>query len=304
MEEMLKIEHLTKIYGKRRVVDDATFSVSAGEVFGFLGPNGAGKTTTIKMVMGFLFPDAGEITIAGYNLRKNYEKAMASLGGIVENPEMFKEFSGRKNIEMYARIHGKISKERIDQVIRLVGMDSRANDKVKKYSLGMKQRIGLAQALVHEPKLLILDEPTNGLDPAGIKELREILKSLAHDHGVAVMVSSHQLSEMQLMCDRVGIIDHGRLLGVKSVEGLMHADSACYRFRVGEEDKAEECLGAYADKIVAKTEHTLDIAVSEKDVPSLTAALVTAGVSIYGIEKVEQSLEDAFINITGGGKIE
>lgn len=129
-----------------------TLSVKAGEVFGFLGPNGAGKTTTIKMVMGFLYPDSGEIRICGYSLKKHYEKAMAHIGGIVENPEMFKEFSGRKNIEMYARIHGGIDKKRIDEVIELVGMTARANEKVKKYSLGMKQRICLAQSLGARPE--------------------------------------------------------------------------------------------------------------------------------------------------------
>ena len=305
MEELLTINHLIKTFGKRRVVDDVSFSVQSGEVFGFLGPNGAGKTTTIKMVMGFLFPDSGDISICGYSLKHKYEKAMAHIGGIVENPEMFKEFSGRKNIEMYARIHGNIKKERIDEVIELVGMTARANEKIKKYSLGMKQRICLAQSLVHSPQVLILDEPTNGLDPAGIKELREILKKLAHEKGVAVLVSSHQLSEMQLMCDRVGIINHGQLLGVKSVHDLTQtAQGERHRFRVGDAKKAKAILSEYQDKIIETAEHVLILQITEDKVPAITALLAGAGVPIYGIEKVEQSLEDAFMNITGGGSIE
>ncbi|MCI8332744.1 MAG: ABC transporter ATP-binding protein [Clostridiales bacterium] len=305
MEELLTINHLIKTFGKRRVVDDVSFSVQSGEVFGFLGPNGAGKTTTIKMVMGFLFPDSGDISICGYSLKNKYEKAMAHIGGIVENPEMFKEFSGRKNIEMYARIHGHIEKKRIDEVIDLVGMSARANEKVKKYSLGMKQRICLAQSLVHSPRVLILDEPTNGLDPAGIKELREILKKLAHEKGIAVLVSSHQLSEMQLMCDRVGIIDHGQLLGTKSVHELTQSSQGeRYRFRVGDTEKAKSLLQEYQDKICETAEHILIMQIAEEEVPAITALLAGAGVPIYGIEKIEQSLEDAFMNITGGGNIE
>lgn len=306
MEELLTVTHLTKSFGKRRVVDDVTLSVKAGEVFGFLGPNGAGKTTTIKMVMGFLYPDSGEIRICGYSLKKHYEKAMAHIGGIVENPEMFKEFSGRKNIEMYARIHGGIDKKRIDEVIELVGMTARANEKVKKYSLGMKQRICLAQSLVHDPKVLILDEPTNGLDPAGIKELREVLKQLAHEKGVAVVVSSHQLSEMQLMCDRVAIIDKGQLLGVKSVEALTHAQGkGAYRFRVGDLERARQAMTeAEQKKIIKEEDGALILEITEEEVPALTAAVSGAGVPIFGIEKIEQSLEDAFISITGGGSIE
>ncbi|MCI8589634.1 MAG: ABC transporter ATP-binding protein [Clostridiales bacterium] len=305
MEELLTINHLIKTFGKRRVVDDVSFIVQSGEVFGFLGPNGAGKTTTIKMVMGFLFPDSGDISICGYSLKQKYEKAMAHIGGIVENPEMFKEFSGRKNIEMYARIHGNIKKERIDEVIELVGMSNRANEKIKKYSLGMKQRICLAQSLVHGPKVLILDEPTNGLDPAGIKELREILKKLAHEKGIAVLVSSHQLSEMQLMCDRVGIINHGQFLGVKSVHELTTSSQGeRYRFRVGDTDKAKTLLHEYQEQIVEMTERLIIMQTKENEVPVITALLANHGVPIFGIEKIEQSLEDAFMNITGGGSIE
>lgn len=219
-EIILSIQQLNKYFGKRHVIDHLSFDVRAGEIFGFLGPNGAGKTTTIKLVMGFLREDSGRIFINGIDKKDNYEDAMSYLGGIVENPEMYGNFTGRQNLQMYARTHGGISKERIDEIIKLVGLDKRIDEKVKRYSLGMKQRVGLAQALVHKPKMLILDEPTNGLDPVGIHSLRDILRRLAHEEGIAIMVSSHILSEMQLMCDRVGIINNGRLIDIKDVHDL------------------------------------------------------------------------------------
>lgn len=210
MEAILSVKNLNKSFGSRSVIRNVSFDVYGGEIFGFLGPNGAGKTTTIKMIMGFLFPDSGEISICNMNLKKQYEKAMNLVGGIVENPEMYKEMTGYENLRMYARLHDGVTEARIQEVVALVGMQNRAGEKLKKYSLGMKQRIGLAQAIVHKPKLLILDEPTNGLDPAGIKELRDILKKLAHEENIAVFVSSHMLAEMELMCDRVAIIDRGQ----------------------------------------------------------------------------------------------
>lgn len=211
---VLKTEGLTKYFGKRKVVDNITLETYAGEVFGFLGPNGAGKTTTIKMIMGLLSRDSGEIYINGVNAVKNFESAMDCIGGIVENPEMYNYMSGLKNLRQYRRIRKDVTHERLEEVISLVGLEKRIKEKVKKYSLGMKQRLGIAQALMHRPKLLILDEPTNGLDPTGIKELRDLLKKLAHEENVGVFVSSHLLSEMQLMCDRVGIISNGKLLDV------------------------------------------------------------------------------------------
>lgn len=217
-QPVLQVRGLNKSFGRRHVVQDASFDVYAGEVFGFLGPNGAGKTTTIKMILGFLFPDSGEILICGNDLRTDHERAMANVGGIVENPDVFRDFSGLTNLKMYAALHGGITKERIDEVVRLVGLEKRIRDKVGKYSLGMKQRLGVAQSILHKPKLLILDEPTNGLDPSGIRELRLLLRKMAAEENVAVFVSSHLLSEMEMMCDRVCIIDNGVIKGEMTVE--------------------------------------------------------------------------------------
>lgn len=307
MEAVLKINNLNKWFGKKKIIDDLSIEVYAGEVFGFLGPNGAGKTTTIKMIMGFLDIDSGEILINGINLRKNFEKAMSKIGGIVENPEMYKDISGITNLKMYARLQSNISKERINEVVRIVGMENRIHEKVKKYSLGMKQRIGLAQAILHKPKILILDEPTNGLDPAGIKELRDILKNLAHNENVAVFVSSHLLSEMELMCDRIGIINNGKLLGVKTIEEMQSQASGgitVYRFTVKPVEKALELARVeYSEKIKAITEDHIDIAVDSDDVMRINALFAANAIGITGVAKIETSLEDAFMNITGGGNI-
>lgn len=304
MEAVLKLNNLCKTFGSKPVVQNLTFDVYAGEVFGFLGPNGAGKTTTIKMIMGFLSIDQGDVWISGYTLKKNYEAAMASVGGIVENPEMYKDLSGLVNLEMYARLHDGVTKERITEVVELVGMQNRIHEKVKKYSLGMKQRVGLAQALLHKPKLLILDEPTNGLDPVGIRELRDILKKLAHEENVAVLVSSHLLSEMELMCDRVGIVSAGKLLGVKPIKELLEnvSGKSIFRFVVKPTDKAAEILKEnYGSKIRAVAPEFIDIEIEEPQVPEITTALATNGIAIFSVNRLETSLEDAFINLTGGG---
>jgi ABC-2 type transport system ATP-binding protein len=305
MDAILSIRKLEKSFGRRKVIDNISFDVYAGEVFGFLGPNGAGKTTTIKMVMGFLAPDGGTIRIGGYDLKKNYEQAMGLLGGIVENPEMYKDLSGQVNLEMYARLHTGVTPERIREVVALVGMENRIRDKVKKYSLGMKQRVGLAQAILHHPRILILDEPTNGLDPAGIKELRDILKNLAHEEQVAVFVSSHLLSEMQMMCDRVGIIHNGVLLGVKPIGELMSDASgkSAYRFTTPMAAQAAELSAASGlGRVRSYDSRQIEIEMEEASVPAAVTALVQAQIPVYGIQKVESSLEDAFIQMTGGGE--
>lgn len=304
MDSILKITDLEKSFGHRKIIDGISFDVRSGEVFGFLGPNGAGKTTTLKMIMGFLSVDGGRISINGYDHRKNYEQAMSSLGGIVENPELYQDLSGRTNLEMYARLHKGVGRERIDQVAAMVGMQNRLDEKVKKYSLGMKQRIGLAQALLHKPRLLILDEPTNGLDPAGIRELRDILKRLAHEDQTAVLVSSHLLSEMQLMCDRVAIIHQGRLLGVKAITELEEFSSqgSKYRLLTSQVEEAKQILDpVYTANLAGQTQSSIDLAITTEKIPAVIRLLAMQGIELYGVSKIESSLEDAFLHVTGGG---
>ena len=225
VQPVLSIRHLSKSFGSRRILTDINLDVTPGEIFGFLGPNGSGKTTTIKLMLGLLHIDSGEIRICGHNVASDFETAMSCVGGIIENPEMYKYLSGRENLELYRRMYDGVPPERTDELLRLVRLEARAGDKISKYALGMRQRLGIAQALLNHPRLLVLDEPTNGLDPTGIKELRDILKELSHTENVSVFVSSHQLAELDLMCDRVGIIDRGVLMRTLSIAEVRRAGS-------------------------------------------------------------------------------
>src|SRR5713226_8711842 len=201
MQPVLVATNLTKVIGKRTIVDGVSFSLNPGEVFGFLGPNGAGKTTTIRMLVGLIKPTAGSVTICGFNVRRDFEKALSNVGCIVENPDLYRFMTGRENLEHFARML-RVAPEEIERVAELVALAHRLDQRVGTYSLGMRQRLGIAQALLGKPKLLILDEPANGLDPAGIREIRELLRNLAAE-GMSVFVSSHLLAEVELMCDRV-----------------------------------------------------------------------------------------------------
>ena len=311
---LLKISHLSKTMGKREILHDISFEAYAGEVFGFLGPNGAGKTTTIKIAVGLLSLDKGEIFIDGVNVKKNFEKAMANVGGIVENPEFYKYMTGMQNLRQYARMRDGITQERIDEVVSLVKLSNRINDKVSKYSLGMRQRLGVAQALLHKPKVLVLDEPTNGLDPAGIKELRDILTETAHKEGICVLVSSHLMSEMELMCDRVGIIANGKMLGVHTLEEMISAASSGnkeYVLKVSDIAKALAIIDLpVKDKKVDGDiiEVVLPADSAEDKISEITVALISNGIKLYSVsEKENKKLEDVFIQLTkdsmGGGQI-
>jgi len=310
METVLKTQGLTKYFGRRCVVDNISLETYAGEVFGFLGPNGAGKTTAIKMILGLLTRDAGDIYINNIDMRKNFEGAMDNIGGIVENPEMYNYLTGLQNLRQYQRIRNGVTNERVAEVINLVKLENRINEKVKRYSLGMKQRLGIAQAILHRPRLLILDEPTNGLDPAGIRELRDMLKDLAHKENVGVFVSSHMLSEMQLMCDRVGIISNGKLLDVKSASELSsNGDELVFRFTVTPVAQAAEILTGMPDfgaSIVHQAPQYIDIKMADiSHVNAITLQLINNNITLLGIARQERTLEDAFIEITreGGGQI-
>ena len=311
---ILHIEHLSKTLGRREILHDISFDTYEGEVFGFLGPNGAGKTTTIKIAAGLLTLDEGNITIAGHDMRKSFEAAMANVGGIVENPEFYKYLSGLDNLRQYAAMREGVTEERIREVVHLVGLDNRIREKVGKYSLGMRQRLGVAQAILHHPKLLILDEPTNGLDPAGIKELRDILKNLAHQEGVAVMVSSHLMSEMELMCDRVGVIVRGELRSVHPIEELVAAttgDRSEYVLHVDDAVRARSLLTFLPeDAVVLDMENHLHVTLAgddrERMLAKVNRALILGNVSLYTVAKKEnRKLEDVFIELTeeGGGQI-
>lgn len=304
MANSIEIRDLTKKIGNKTIVDKLSLDIPQGEVFGLLGPNGAGKTTTIRMVVGLISITSGQVLIQGTDVTKEFEKAIRHVGAIVENPEMYKYLSGYQNLAMYARMVPGVGKSRIDEVVAFVGLQERILDRVKTYSLGMRQRLGLAQALLHKPSILILDEPTNGLDPAGIRELRDHLRKLSRTEGVSVIVSSHLLSEMELMCDRVAIIQQGKLVNVQRIDQMNSSGSAEQKlaFEVDSTAGAYAALNGNADVVrVEVHESGVEIVVTAREqIAKVNQTLVQAGVSVYGIRPVTKTLEDTFLEITGG----
>lgn len=301
---VLKVEGVTKIYGDRTAVNNVSFDINEGEIFGLIGQNGAGKTTIIKIITGLSKATSGNVFICGYNVAKNFEKAIKNVGGIIENPELYTYMSGLDNLKYYAGLYGNVSKQKIDEIIALVGMDNRIKDKVKTYSLGMKQRVGIAQALLHSPKLLILDEPTNGLDPNGIKEMRNFLRKLAKEQGIAILISSHILSEMELICDRVGIIDNGMIIESKTIEELQTGikDSVKVAIKVDYPNFAGKLLLDELGLAPLIAGNKVIVETKNDDIPKLATFLTSKGVAIYGINTVYRKLEDIFLDIISKGK--
>lgn len=307
MEAVVQIEHLKKKFGKKVVIPDLTMEVYAGEVFGFLGPNGAGKTTTIKILTGLLQLDEGKVKICGYELEKEFEKALSQVGAIVENPELYSYMSGWSNLKMFARMRKGVTEERLKEVVELVGLSNRIHEKVKKYSLGMRQRLGLAVTLMAEPEVLILDEPTNGLDPAGIKHLRDILKELAHKKNVCVIVSSHLMSEMELMCDRVGILSEGRSIQVQKIGAMLEPtqeEKTVYCYHVKDAAAVIKWLNqTYAFHPEKTDEEHFEILIDNTDqLIEINRNIIENGFSILTVyPKEKASLEDVFLEMTEKG---
>ncbi|MBT2290934.1 ABC transporter ATP-binding protein [Paenibacillus albidus] len=297
LEPVARLQGLTKKIGSKTLVSDLTLDIPTGQIFGFLGPNGAGKTTTIRMMVGLISISRGDIRICGYSIKDHFEEAVANVGAIVENPEMYKFLTGYQNLRQYARMVSGVTKQRIDEVVALVGLGQRIHDKVKTYSLGMRQRLGVAQALLHRPKLLILDEPTNGLDPQGIRELRDYLRRLCREEGTTVFVSSHLLSEMELMCDSVAIIQNGRLVDVKQLKQVGDAVIADEE-TLFEVDNAEAALALLG--LGALKNGGLAVEATREEIADLNARLVAGGIKVYSIHALSRSLEDQFLEMTGG----
>ena len=292
----LSARKLTKVIGDRTIVDDVSFDVNAGEVFGFLGPNGAGKTTTIRMLVGLIQPTEGTVEVCGFDIRRKFEDAMRCIGCIVETPDLYRFMTGRENLEHFARMLNVRNGE-IERVSALVGMTHRLDQRVGTYSLGMRQRLGIAQAMLGKPRLLILDEPANGLDPAGIREIRELLRRLAEE-GMAVFVSSHLLAEIELMCDRVGIIHKGRLLQTGQVRELISSQRSM-EIRVGDAARAAE-IAQQQGFAPAIHGDCIIVPIDEAAVPPLVAALTQNGVEVFHVRERTQTLEELFIEATGG----
>lgn len=298
LKPIIELRNVSKKIRNKQIIDNLSFEVMAGEVLGFLGPNGAGKTTTIRMITGLMKVSSGEIIINGTNLKQDFEKAISQIGAIVENPELYKFLTGYENLMQAARLYKGVTKEKINQVVEMVGLKDHIHNKVKTYSLGMRQRLGIALCLLHDPKVLILDEPTNGLDPAGIKEIRHYLRKLAHENNLAILVSSHLLSEMEMMCDRIAIIQNGKLVNIQRVkEEEEEVKTRPYFIQV---DKITSALNILQDAGYEANphEHGIEVYLEKKQVPEIIQQFVQQNILIYEVKVISKSLEDRFLEIT------
>ncbi len=303
MTIILNVNNLGKKIGRRHLLQDVNFEVHPGEIFGFLGPNGAGKTTTMRIITGLMKPTTGKITICGHDITKNFYKAMIQVGAIVENPESFRYLTGWQNLEQAARASGlAITKERMMECVETVGLTNRIQELVKGYSLGMKQRLGIAQAILTSPKLLILDEPTNGMDPRGVRDMRDMLHRLSREQGMAVFISTHLLLEAQAICDRVAILDQGVIVArAKKDEIDSYMKDNEYIFYIGK-DKEQEAknLVTHMDYPVRidPTTSQLVIKIDREGIPSLLKELLANEIDVFEVNRKGSSLEEYFINTT------
>jgi ABC-2 type transport system ATP-binding protein len=295
------VDRLTKTFGKLRALDQISFTVEEGEVFGFLGPNGAGKTTTIRIMLGLLHPDDGSITIAGHDCWTDHARAARQFGATLEQPGFYGYLSGRDNLRLFARTLGDEDEKQITELLALVGMTERGDDKVKRYSMGMRQRLALAQALLGQPRLLVLDEPTNGLDPNGIHGLRILLRKLATEQGLTILFSSHLLSEVEELCDRVVVLHRGEVRAAGPLSELMNVTGFAYRIDVSDVPRALKVIsgidGAKAARGTLKDSVTVHC---ETDIGrAINYALVSAGIGVDQLVRTQKGLEDIYIQLTG-----
>lgn len=301
----MQLVNLKKTIGKKPIIKGLDFEIRAGEVFGFLGPNGAGKTTTIRMMVGLIDITEGDVLIEGKSIKTDFKSAIRHVGAIVENPEMYPFLSGWKNLKQYARMVDGITEERIKEVVSLVGLDKAIHEKAGRYSLGMRQRLGIAQALLHRPSILILDEPTNGLDPSGIREIRKYIRNLAEKENVAVIVSSHLLTEIELMCDRIGVIKNGELIAIEEVKAVENVETLK---EVYIEVEPLETAKVYLDSQLANKvgigSKELSMSVKREEIPHILKNLMEQGVNIYGVRVLQATLEDKFFDLIGENTIE
>ena len=294
MKKLLECINLCKSFGKKQILKNVSFSINEGDILAFIGPNGSGKTTTIKLILGLQKIDSGEVLINGLDITKNFEDAIRKVGAIVENPDSYMYLTGWQNLRLIADYYGNISDEDINELVKYVGLESRINDKVNKYSLGMRQRLGIARALLNKPNILILDEPTNGLDPEGIKDLRVLLKRLASD-GMGILISSHNLAELESFCNKVCIIDNGTIIESSEVTTLKNNENIVM-FKVSDTTKID------IKDIFDVNKTSFKVSASKENIAKIIKKLVKDGIDIYEVKNEELTLEEAFLKKTKGGK--
>ena len=294
MKKLLECINLCKSFGKKQILKNVSFSINEGDILAFIGPNGSGKTTTIKLILGLQKIDSGEVLINGKDITQDFEDAIRKVGAIVENPDSYMYLTGWQNLRLIADYYGNISDEDIKELVKYVGLESRINDKVNKYSLGMRQRLGIARALLNKPNILILDEPTNGLDPEGIKDLRVLLKRLASD-GMGILISSHNLAELESFCNKVCIIDNGKIIESSEVTTLKNNENIVV-FKVSDTTSID------IKDIFDVNKTSFKVSASKEDIAKIIKKLVKDGIDIYEVKNEELTLEEAFLKKTKGGK--
>lgn len=295
---VLECKALNKSLGKKHILKDVNLVLNEGDILGFIGPNGAGKTTTIKLILGLQTIDSGNVSINGHDIKKDFVKAIKNVGAIVENPDMYTYLSGYDNLKMSQRLYN-IKEDRVKEVIKLVGLEKRIHDKVSKYSLGMRQRLGIANAILNNPKLLILDEPTNGLDPEGIKEIRTLLLKLAKTEKMAILVSSHILSELDSFCNKIAIIQNGKIIETNDISKIKEINNEeVYLFEVSSTNKLP------IEKIIIISDTEFKITTSKENIPDIINTLVKNNIKIYKVHEEQMSLEEVFLKKTGGNVID
>ena len=294
----LHTEDLTKRFGARTAVDRLTIRVERGDIYGFLGPNGAGKSTTLRMLLGLVRPTSGKIKFPVRASSWEYLKARSRIGAIIETPAFYENFSGRRNLQLLASLSGGVQKKRVEEVLEIVDLRDRAHDPVKVYSLGMRQRLGIAQALLPTPELIILDEPTNGLDPQGIHETRNLIRRLRDEFRLTVLLSSHLLTEIEQLCNRVGIIHEGRLLYEGGPEALV-ASTSLYKVRVDDMGGAIDLLSTETGVTVSSNGASfLRVEADAEHIAAVNTLLVGNGIKVYELSPAQESLEEAFLRLT------
>jgi len=294
-DPIIETEQLSRHYGDLTAVDDLSLCVERGQIFGFLGPNGAGKTTTIRMLLGLIRRDTGTIRIAGHDLSTQRREALARVGSIVETPALYLNLTGRQNLAVTCHLRGIDTRE-IDRVLAIVDLEKDASRRAGEYSLGMRQRLGIARALLGEPELLILDEPTNGLDPAGIREIRQLIADAPARFGTTILVSSHMLSEVEQMASHVGVMNRGRLLFEGTLPDLIQTAPHRLEIRVADPARALSLLGPGATLSGAML---VLPGVNEAEAADINRRLVEAGLSVTGLSIKPPALEDIFLSLTG-----
>ena len=301
-EIIIETNHLTKQYGPQKSVANLNIHVQRGRIYGLLGRNGAGKTTTMKMLLGLTQPTSGEVAIWGKSLAGNEKKLLPRIGSLIESPGFYPNLTATENLRIFAALRGLKNQNAIKSALDLVGLPYRDKKLFSQYSLGMKQRLAIALAVMHDPELLILDEPINGLDPIGIAEVRSFIRALCDERGKTILISSHILSEVALLADDIGIIDHGVLLEEESLADLEAKSDRYIRFTVSDTGRAAEVLNSafHENQFTVQDGHHLRMDSAKVPVAKIVSAFVQYGLEVSEAATVEESLEDYFKRVTGG----